>query len=218
MSYINNKVIKEEVYCQQIRKNMYYNSIIYLYNKVQTYLVRLQQFSIHCLVYDLWRSNHKFISFSPPTKFTLFLRQPELTELLIVTNLCSYIFSINIVRCSVPLPLTRNVSAVSPSSTFIAKFLSSSRYNLSRRFRLVTYLKACRRPLKIKQGTIKDYSQVTCHVSSLVCLVSLLPGSLPPSCHRAIMPRLHHAPHSWLLIYPTLSQSLNLYQRASNLD
>ena len=138
MIYINNKVIKEEVYCQQIRKNMYYNSIIYLYNKVQTYLVRLQQFSIHCLVYDLWRSNHKFISFSPPTKFTLFLRQPEL-ELLIVTNLCSYIFSINIVRCSVPLPLTRNVSAVSPSSTFKAKFLSSSRYNLSRRFRLVTY-------------------------------------------------------------------------------
>lgn len=39
----------------------------------------------------------------------------------------TYMFSISMVICRVPRPLTRNVSAVSPSSTFIAKLRSSSR-------------------------------------------------------------------------------------------
>lgn len=71
----------------------------------------------------------------------------QCTEVLIEAKFRSYMFSINMVRCRVPLPLTRNVSADSPSSTFIAKFLSSSRYNLSRRFRLVTYF-PCDKPMR----------------------------------------------------------------------
>nr|GMD41744.1 Uncharacterised protein [Ipomoea batatas]GME16871.1 Uncharacterised protein [Ipomoea batatas] len=55
-------------------------------------------------------------------------------------------FSINMVMCKVPRPLTINVSAVSPSSTFIARFRSSSRYKRSLKFLLVTYLPS--RPTK----------------------------------------------------------------------
>lgn len=51
----------------------------------------------------------------------------------------TYMFSIRMVMCNVPRPLTINVSAVSPSSTFIARFLSSSRFKRSRKFLLVTY-------------------------------------------------------------------------------
>jgi hypothetical protein len=52
----------------------------------------------------------------------------------------THMFSMRMVMCSVPLPLTMKESAVSPSSTVIARFLSSSRYNRSRRFLLVTNL------------------------------------------------------------------------------
>ena len=46
--------------------------------------------------------------------------------------------SIKMVMCNAPLPQMTKVSAVSPGSTFNAKFLSNSRSNLSLMFLEVT--------------------------------------------------------------------------------
>lgn len=131
-----------------------------------SYLVGLEHPAIilHA-VNDSWRTNEEFIPLSTPAhtqrggsqmmqRSILPNRSHADTENSGGINLCAsfslvspqrlpHMFSMRMVMCSVPRPLTRNVSAVSPSSTFIARLRSNSRNSRSRRLRDVTNLPWC---------------------------------------------------------------------------
>lgn len=104
----------------EIKGNLYLRSLL------ETNLIWFQQAVIHLLVNNFGGSHHKLISFSSPKMIDYFKNMcaEEKHEQQIAYT---YMFSINMVICKVPRPLTTNVSAVSPSSTFIAKLRSSSR-------------------------------------------------------------------------------------------
>lgn len=104
----------------EIKENPYLKSLL------ETNLIWFQQAVIHLFVNNFGGSHHKLISFPTPKMHAYFknICAEEKHEQPIAYT---YMFSINMVICKVPRPLTTNVSAVSPSSTFIAKLRSSSR-------------------------------------------------------------------------------------------